>query len=272
MRYARFGLLCLLLGVVPAWSKQPPPQQTQAATPSPAPKDTQAVSVVTQALTAAGGIPAITAIKDYAATGTITYHWSPEVQGIVTVRGLGLGEFRLDATLPTGLRSSAVTGGMTSVKSADENVLHVLTIAPLSPASIVFPYSLLAGGVTESWLSLTYKGVVQIDGRSAHVVRFQPFLGQQVDPQNLLGELQATDIFIDASTFQIIMTQDTIRNVKNTSGGHIHQLRFSDYQSASGVFIPFSINETVGGQPTWELHVNQISFNTGLQDSSFKLF
>jgi hypothetical protein len=97
MRYARFGLFCALLSIVPAWSKQPLPQQTQTATPTPATKDPQAVSILNQALSVAGGMPAISAIADYTATGNMTYYSSQDVQETVTLRGLGLGQFRMGA-------------------------------------------------------------------------------------------------------------------------------------------------------------------------------
>jgi hypothetical protein len=86
MRFTRFSLLlCFLILNVSVRSQQTQP----LSTPPPAPKDPQAVSVLNQALTVAGGAAAIRAIADYTATGNITYHWNPEVQGVVTVRGLG---------------------------------------------------------------------------------------------------------------------------------------------------------------------------------------
>jgi hypothetical protein len=51
----------------------------------------------------------------------------------------------------------------------------------------------------------------------------------------------------------------------------IHQLRYSDYRSVKSVLVPFSIAEFMGGQQIWAIHLDQISFNSGLQDSSFDL-
>src|SRR5258708_3969672 len=123
MHSARFGVLVsILLLNVPVWARQaqtpttPSPDQT-ATTPTPALKDPQAVSVVTQALAAAGGIPAITAITDYTATGNASYFLDAarSTQATVTVRGKGLGQFRIDTNLPSGTRSES-TNGFTTIK------------------------------------------------------------------------------------------------------------------------------------------------------------
>ena len=157
MRFARFSLPIFLFFCVPGWAQQ---AQPLTALP-PAPKAPQALSILNQALTVAGGVQVINAITDYTATGNVTYHWNPEVQGTVTIIGRGMDQFRQDANLPTGLRSSAVINGATSLKSEDGSLQQVSTIAPLSPGSLVFPWTLLAGGVNGSWLGLTYVGVIR---------------------------------------------------------------------------------------------------------------
>src|SRR5882762_4717408 len=109
MRSARFAsMFCLLLYATPVMGQQTQP----TSTPPPVTKDAQAVSIVTQALVAAGGIPAITAVADYTGSGNITYRLgvNQDVQGSVTVRGKGLAQFRLDAKLPSGVRSEATNG------------------------------------------------------------------------------------------------------------------------------------------------------------------
>jgi len=137
MRFARFGLFCLILVVFPAWSKRPhPPQQTQTATPTPAAKDPQAVSILNQALSVAGGIPAISAIADYTATGNMTYHSSQDMQGTVTLRGLGVGQFRMDVNLQNGVRSE-VDSDTSTIKF--ENGMSRRYNVPMSPGRFSIP-------------------------------------------------------------------------------------------------------------------------------------
>ena len=152
MRSARFGLLLsLLLSVVPVRAQQ----TQQSTTVPPAPKDPQAVSILNQSLNAAGGVTAIQAIADYTATGNITYHWNPEVQGNVTVRGLGLDEFRLDANLPTGTRSWAIQYGTTTTRAENGAIWQYPPTHPI-PSSDVFPYQppMFLGGLALPYLQL----------------------------------------------------------------------------------------------------------------------
>src|SRR5258708_9557504 len=65
-------------------------------------RDAQAVAILTQCLSAAGGSPAVSAGQDFPATGAITYNWaSPPLSGPVTVFGKRLPNFRLDPTVST---------------------------------------------------------------------------------------------------------------------------------------------------------------------------
>ena len=271
MRSARFGLLfCILLLSIPVWA-----QQTQPAS-SPAPKDPQAVSVLNQALTAAGGTAAIKAITDYTATGSVTYHWNPEAQGTVTVRGLGSGQIRVDANLPRGVHSSVVSEGQTTTKAEDGTLSQyppsypvpssdAFTYQPaMFPGSLVLPHSQLVVVLNASRFRLIYKGVVQVDGHAVHDIQAQIVFPGQTQPDSMT-EYHTVDTFIDTTTLQLVMTQDLIPN-------HVvHQIRYSDYRAVNGVQVPFSIGEEMGGQRTWEISLDGANFNTGLQDTDFSL-
>src|SRR5208282_4750375 len=95
------------------------PQTPQPAQVAPT-RDPQAVSILSQALAAAGGVSAVSVVQDFTGTGTITYYWAnQEVSGQATVRGLGTSDFRLDAQLPQGARSWLVTALQGATKNVD---------------------------------------------------------------------------------------------------------------------------------------------------------
>jgi hypothetical protein len=270
MRSARFSeLFCAFLFTFPLWAQQG--ASTQPASVTKPVLDPQAVGIVNQALAVAGGATAISAIHDYRASGNITYHSNPVVQASVTLSGLGLDQFRQDANLPTGVRSLAISQGKMNQKLEDGGVLLMNTIPPLSPSSLAFPYPLLIGALTRPGYSVSYIGIVQIDGHSAHDIRVQPFLPDTVDAKDLIAALQATDFLIDTSTFQILMIQDMIRTIRDMSVGHLHEIRFSDYRNVNGVLAPFSVNETIGGQKARDITLDNIRFNSGLLDTDFQL-
>ncbi len=282
MHSARFRVLVsILLLNVPVWARQAqvpatPPQDQTATIPLPAPKDPQAVSVLSQALAVAGGTAAIAAIADYTATGNVTYHWNPEVQGSVTVLGLGFDQFRVDANLPRGMHSSVISTGQTKMKAEDGRLTQypppypvpssdAYTFQPpMFPGSLVVPHTQLAVVLTHPRFSITYKGIVQLDGSSVHDVQMQRVMPGQTQPDGMT-EYHTVDFFIDTITLQLVMTQD------NVPKHIVRQIRYSDYRLVNSVLVPFSISEQMGGQKTRDIQLSQIGFNTGLQDSAFAL-
>jgi hypothetical protein len=87
----------------------------------------------------------------------------------------------------------------------------------------------------------------------------------------LLQKLSTRDFYIDVISLQIFSVVDMVHADGNSLDGYEHELRFSDYRAVAGISIPFSVVETVGGQETWALQIQQINFNVGLQDADFLL-
>ena len=261
MRYARFGLLlCFLLFNISLWGQQTQP----GIAPPPAPKDPQAITIVSQALSVAGGTTAIAVINDYTATGNITYHSDQGVQGSVTVQGLGLNQYRLDASLPKGVRSWAVTDGRMSQKAEDGSVKPMHSQLPMNLSGLVVPYLELSIALKSPAFGLSNKGVIEVNGRSAYDIQVQRVATGITRPTRVDGFF-TRDYFVDASTFQVVMTQDLLPDHA------FRQLQYSDFRPISGVLVPFSISEVAGSQQTWSMQLSQITFNTGLQDSAFVL-
>jgi hypothetical protein len=234
-------------------------------TPQVAPKDPQAVSVLTQTLVAAGGQSAITALQDYTGTGTITYYQPQNLQSTLTVRGRELDQFRLDASLASGISAQAISYGQMSAKLASGTVMTMNYAPPPYPSRLVLPYLYLSAALSGPEFSLSYKGVVELDGHSVNDIEVQEVVSGMPDPSGLFAEYHTIDFFIDASTFQVSMMQDSVPNRL------IRQTQYSAYATVSGILVPFTITQQSGGLQTWMIQLNQINFNTGLQDSDFQL-
>ena len=191
--------------------------QVQSATTA-ATQDPQAVNIFNQALDAAGGAKAHKAVTDYTGSGTITYHGHSDVQGTVKIAGLGNIALRLDATLPTGVRSSAIHDGVSATKL--ENGPPSVAVknrkvpssdafpyqTPLFPSSIAFPYRQLTSVLANSSFGISYKGMTRVDGHSVVDIQIQRSAGR-VDP---MSQYHTRDFFIDTMTFEIVMTRDLV--------------------------------------------------------------
>lgn len=282
LRPSQFGfLLALFLLNLSLWGQQAPMSTLQseatvgvanqsAATPPPSTNDPQAVSVVTQALIAAGGTNSINTINDYSATGNITHHLTKDIQGSVSVRAHGLEQFRLDANLPTGLLSQIIDGELT-VKTEDGQISKPYYDAPFSPIRLVLPQVFLSNALNSpvvgdsSGYVLSYKGVVQVDGRSAQDVQVQLVIPAEGDPNGSFRTSHTVDFLIDSLTLQVVMTKELLTVVSE------RVVRYSDYRNVNGVAVPFAISESTDGYlQSWLLQLDEVTFNVGLLDSDFK--
>jgi hypothetical protein len=273
MRFARFGLLVYLL----LFNTLVRGQQSQSGTTAPsAIHDPQAVNVLNQALAIAGGAAAIMSVSDYTGIGNVTYPSEQNAEGTVIVRGLGGTEIRIDSSLSSGVRSWAVSDGIVSTK--DENG-HVTSRAPktnvpssdalpdqtpLFPSSLVFPYQQLVA-ISNAAFNINYNGITQVDGHSVHDIYFQQTPINSPTPGRFTLPEPSREIFIDTSTFQIIMMKETLPK------SIVHQVHYSNYQLMNGVLMPLTISEDIAGQAIWTIQFTTFNFNTGLQASSFAL-
>lgn len=270
--------ICLSLGVVllsTAALAQTTTSTTSGTSTAPV-LDSQAVNVLNQVIAAAGGAQTISSVSDYTATGNITYYPGDQVQGTVTIRALGALEFRMDAVLPTGTRSWVIDQGIVSTKLENGKItaMQVPTNVassdafpyktPLFPTSRAFPVRPLASVLANQAWGLSYKGLTQIDGHQVHDILLQSDT-PSISPKVFTPPIRTREIFVDASTFQIVMMRDSLP--KNA----FEEMHFSNYQAVNGQLIPFVILDKVAGEQIWVVQLNQVTLNTGLQESAFSL-
>lgn len=267
MRLWRIGSL-LAFNLVFSVTAAHPQQPLGAVTPT---RDPQALGILQQCLQAAGGSQAIAAIQDFTASGSITFYWDgDQVQGRVTLKGRGLTEFRMDASLPTGIRSFIVNGSNGTVKDIDgsSRTLPADDLAYL--ASPTFPVTQVESALQDTSANLTFVGLVSHDGRQVEDVRVQKDYSKTSDPLGYRTKHATRDFFIDPSTFQILASQDSAHPKDSLSETCPHEMQFSNYQAVNGVLVPLSIIERVCGQQTSSIQLTQTVFNSGLTDGDFQ--
>jgi hypothetical protein len=208
------------------------PQQTQPVTSPPVvTKEPQAVSVISQALSVAGGVSAINAITDYTATGNVTYHLDSDrdVQGSVTLRGRGLGQLRVDANLPSGVRSQVVNGRV-SIKHENGTIDQPQYYRPpIIPSRLALPHLFLRPALTSAGFSLLFKGIAEIDGHSTLDVQIQRINPAPIRATDSGTDYNSVEYFIDVSNFQVVMTQEVVPIHT------VRQVHYSDFRPVSGV-------------------------------------
>jgi len=232
-------------------------------------KDPQAVALLSQSLSAAGGSSAINSIQDYTGTGSITYNWASEpVQVPVMVRGMGASNFRLDASLSNGTRTWAVSGYAAILITPDGNRTSLGSYNLMTAGSMTVPYIRIAAILGDMTTSISYVGPATFNGGQAIQVHFVPnnpnFAGI-----SSLAALGTFDLYIDPTSSLVIGLTETGHSDNNFTITYTHEIDFSNYQQSGNIAAPYTITEKIGGQTTWSIVLSSISFNNGLAESIF---
>lgn len=242
-----------------------------SAQTTPAVRDPQAITVLTEAVNAAGGMSAIASVQDFTGTGNITYYWAgQEVTGSATVRGLGSSLFRLDAELPDGTRSWAVTDTKGTLKNPDGTTSQIQYSNAISLGGLTLPYLRIAAALSNPNFSITPAGTATLNGRNGTVIQIQEGFPASEDPTGDLARLNAKRYVIDPQTLAVVETKDTLFSEDGRMLPVAHEMIFSNVTTVNGVAVPLSVVEKVGGQKTWSLQLGSVTFNSGLETSIFQ--
>ncbi len=234
--------------------------------------DAQAVAILQQSLIAAAGTRGLANIQDFTASGTITYFWAgQQVQGTATVRGRGSDQFRLDASVPQGTRSHAVSHGLGALKEVSGKISQIPYHNTVNVGILSFPYPTIAAALNDPLTLVSYVGLVTIVGRQANQIRLQRRFPTVTDPKGMLSKLTVTDYFVDAQTSLIVKSTDMTHPVETAGRSYRRDIELQNYTNIGGVNVPTLVREKITGQTIWELRLSNVSFNTGLTDLDFAL-
>jgi hypothetical protein len=227
-------------------------------------RDAQAVTLLTQALDAAGGVAAIGRIRDYIGTGDITYYWARKAfHGSVTLKSLGFHQFRVDANLADGVHSNVINGRNSFHKTPDGITSALPSKNAFKIASGMFPAFQLLAAVQDKSVGASY-------GQQAYEISVQKGFPADRDLLAVRSKATKAHIYIDPNDLMIREIRDTVYAKDESTGEGSHEMRFSDYHVIDGVMVPFSITEFIAGQHTMTIQLKQVVFNTGLTQSDFE--
>ena len=252
-------------------SSSVPAQEPSAATQA-SQRDQGAVSSLQQALNATGGTKQLSAVKDFAGTGTITYHWAGEdVPGSVTVYGKGLGQFRMDANLPGGIQSLIIDGNAGTFSALNGQKMKLNFHSIMTAGALTLPSLRIAAALNDTSTRLNYFGLVVWENSQAIKVHVAPPVDPALTIDSRLKGLGEFDLYFDPTSYRLLELDEGIWWGGDLTQTYTHQILFSNYVSTGGLSVPFSITERFGGQETWSLSLTSVTFNNGLSDSLFSL-
>lgn len=233
-------------------------------------RDASAISFLTQVISAAGGTARIEEIQDYSASGVITHFWNDKPQqGQVTLKALGLLQFRIDSNVSNGSWSFIVHNGNGNLIEPDGTRHSIAYHNCINSGSLTWPILKINAALLDQSMMIIDLGRVQFQNVKARRIRIQQNFPS--DPTGLFAKLSQTDYFFDPAQFVVVQTQDYRHPDDDAvNGSLVHTVDFASYRTIDGVLVPFSISELIGGQRTWQIQLNTLSFNSGLSDSDFQ--
>lgn len=263
---SRITLAILFFGLLPIFTLA----QTQSpAAPS---QDSQAIAILNQSLNAVGGWAAIAAVQDYTGQGNVAYNWAgQQVQGPVTVYSKGLDEFRMDANVSGGTQTLIVNSGQGALipVSGAEIPLSCYTILRFD--AVPWPSARIATALADSNTTLVYVGLVTWNGSQVYDVRVIPPIDPSLTMNGALNALGVFDLYLDQTSSLVLGLSETAWTSDAVPQSYYHEFQFSNYASASGLSVPLTIVEQIGGQITWSMTLTTVTFNSGLSDDLFSL-
>jgi len=248
------------------------PSATQQTSATAVQRDQQGLDVLAKVLIAAGGERSIGSIKDFSGSGTITYYWAGEtVQGPVTIKGRGTDQFRLDATLPSGIRTFVSSGGVGYIREPNGSITNLSSYqAGDFGNTLVFPFGQMLLALADASTNIVYKGLVSHEGSQVHQIRVEGLQNKITGSRMIAGQVHGQDFFVDADTFLIVSVLGKAYSRDGAMNSCPVEVLFSDYRSSGGVMVPYSIRNVVDGQLSVALQLDQFTFNNNLSDSDFQ--
>lgn len=227
-------------------------------------RDSKAIAVLNQSVLAMGG----SAPSDSAATGQIALSaGSKEEVGTIRVLTRGTDQSLVEVT--TDERRTIVYSRGHAVEKHGLNARKLQLELAMAGQAIEFPLPLLVRALAEDDVSVTYVGLEQIDGISAHHIRFaKSFVGREFQS---LTELSRRDLWIDAATGLPKKLSYEIRSARGASAAIPVEVWFSDFRVFGEVLYPTSVIKHLNGTPWAVVRIESVVLNAGLSDADFKL-
>lgn len=232
-------------------------------------RDQEALTILTQTIAAGGGQELLASIRDLTETGTVTYNFADPVTGKVTVKSRGLHQFRIDADLDGGKRSTVVNGDGGSLKEADGRNWPIYRQSATDIESLTLPYLALIAAIQDASTRIIYSGLTTHNGTSVYDIRIEKVRTFEQKSVSTQGTREGHDIYIDPQSYLIMAVSDQVRFSGGGDQGVAHEILYSSYQAENGIPMPLAVSERVRGVTTLIMQLDQVTFNSGLTDSDF---
>ena len=255
------SIITLLLAFSPGTPCQQSPHTVR--------RDSDAMTLITKVLSAAGGVAGANSISDVTGTGKVTFYWADqEVSGSATLKSRAGEQLKLEAVLAGGKPRWTVSRGAGVFVDIADTKHRIPVVDAKSLAMLMVPLTYLTKAIENTDVSIEFLGIVDHAGRQLQEVKIET-LGVMAETDPIPGHTKC--VFVDPNTQRIFSILDYTWVPENPRIQISHEVVYTDYKVIQGVLIPTSISNFVSEQRTWDLQLDSISLNGGLSESEFEV-
>lgn len=208
-------------------------------------------------------------LNDVTLTGSAEWiAGSDDETGSCTYKATGVAN-RLDLAFSSGTRSeirSNTSGAPSGNWIGTDGVSHPMQYHNLLTDPGWFPSFVLGNLLSSSNIVLTYIGQENRNGASVlHLTATaQPVTNLAANTSAMLQHLSQVDIYLDPSTNLPVSYMFSSHPDSNAMFDIPTEIRYSNYQSVSGLQIPFHIQKYINNTLALDLQIQNASLNTGV--------
>jgi hypothetical protein len=250
---------------------KPRPQAQTTSSPT---RDTQAVSLANQALSALVGS---TPITDATVQGTASLTaGSDQESGSAMLEARAGYESKVVLSLSGGQRSEVRNGAGAPPQgkwSGSDATWHTMPLHSCwTDPAWFFPALTLQSALNDQQISFTYVGQETKDGVAVQHIQISRLAsGQTVTATSLIQRLSQVDLYLDSTTHLPVAIDFNIHPDTDAGLNQPVEVQFSGWQPVNGIQVPSRIQKFLQGSLTLDLTALTISVNTGLPQSDFTI-
>lgn len=235
------------------------------ATAQQAPRDAQALQLLSQSFLAMGG-DRIASMHDVKVEGALVSPSFPEVvHGTFVAKARGR-DFIFESTANGNQRSYRLLNGEGSFRFNN----GVTPLMPYNTNGLGFDILPILSRWTEFLREATAilpPESVEVDGIPGYLIRVE---SQEETERFKRNDHGKTDVVLDASTGLVLAIRYHATQSPYASDRIAIENRFSDYQSFGGFLFPTRITRYIGARPVLVLRIESVQFNNGFTDLDFR--
>jgi len=230
-------------------------------TPGTVTRDPQAVTLLGECAATMGA----SLIQDTYAQGSLISAKDPNATGAIISQSKGV-NIRNDIADPGGTSTYVVNGG-----SASSTVNGTKTKLPYQAGAYSRPDYVPALAcvidLARPYMSVSYVGVEQVNGRPAYHIQFNATLPNDPDGnEKLISEFH---VFLDQQTLLVVKTQSWVFAPDNLTNRSTWETYYDNYRNVNGVLLPFHVTNYLAEIKAEEITFISVQINVGVSDSQF---